>query len=285
MDELAKRLTRVNAACSLLLGGVLLAAYVAFHSQLALAQSADSLLDVLTALVLAAAIAVATAGSDDRHHFGHRPAEPIAALGVAMTSGVLAVQVVEHAIDAMLLPPAVEPAPLLLAAFGAKGAFKVLVLMWISRRGARRGSPVLSALFIDARNDVLLTVVAVVGFLSARLGHAGADAWLALPIGLWIGWSGIELGRENLRLLMGEAPSDERQAELVRMAGVIDGVESVHELRAHHFGSHLRVHLHVVVDPNLTVGQAHDIGDAVRLRLETEPDVAGCAVHLDVSDD
>ena len=46
---------------------------------------------------------------------------------------------------------------------------------------------------MDARNDVLVGLLALVGYFVARYGWPSLDAWLALPIALWIGTSGVLL--------------------------------------------------------------------------------------------
>ena len=51
---------------------------------------------------------------------------------------------------------------------------------------------------------------------------------------------------------------------------------------AHHLGTVLDVRVKVIVDAELTVKAAHDIGKAVRDRLLREPDVGHCSVHVDV---
>jgi cation diffusion facilitator family transporter len=135
---------------------------------------------------------------------------------------------------------------------------------------------------VDARNDLLVSLVAISGFFAARFGAHTLDAWLALPIAVWIGWAGIELARDNIRMLMGEAPPDMRQKELSNLAGAVPGVVNAHDLRAQFMGTHLHVLVHIVVSNELTVKQAHDIGEAVRTRLEAEPDVAHVSVHIDI---
>jgi cation diffusion facilitator family transporter len=140
----------------------------------------------------------------------------------------------------------------------------------------------LRALAVDARNDVLVGLIAIAGFFGARYGMPTLDAWAALPIAMWIAWSGIELARDNIKLLMGEAPPDHRQAELAILAGTVPGVRNAHDLRAQFMGTHLDIHVHIMVDPDLSLKQAHDIGEAVRTRLEAEPDVSRASVHIDI---
>jgi divalent metal cation (Fe/Co/Zn/Cd) transporter len=143
--------------------------------------------------------------------------------------------------------------------------------------------PGVAALTVDARNDVLINSLALAGYFGARQGFPQLDAWLALPTVLWIGWSGWRLARDNVRLLMGEAPPLKRQDELTAIARTCAGVKEVPSLRAQHMGTELQVHIEIAVEESLTITQAHDIGESVRQRLEAEPDVGNATVHIDIA--
>lgn len=260
----------------------LFASYLMFGSQLALAQAGDSFMDVFTAAVLMWTVTVAAQPEDEEHPFGHSRAEPIGGLVVAVIAGVLAIEITRSAVLALWTNSPVKLDMLLVVVFAIKAVFKSGVYAFSSAARKRTNSPAMKALAVDARNDVLISVLAIGGFFGARHGFPTLDAWLALPVAAWIAWSGIELARDNIRYLMGEAPPQERQDELVKMAGIVDGVVDAHDLRAHFIGTHLQVNLHIVVAETLTVLEAHDIGEAVRIKLEAEDDVVHCSVHIDI---
>ena len=278
----ARTLTLISLVGSAGLMVALFAGWWVFGSQLALAQAADSFMDVFTALVLTWTVAVAAQQPDKEHPFGHSRAEPIGGLVVAVIAGVLAIEVARSAVEALLTYKPLRLDWLLVAAFAAKAVFKIGMFAAARAGYTKSRSPALKALAVDARNDVLVSLLAIGGFFAARMGATRLDAWLALPVAAWIAWTGIELARDNIRLLMGEAPPDERLAELTVIATTVEGVKEAHDLRAHFLGTDLQVQLHVVVDPFLTVKQAHDIGEAVRMRLEEEDDVGHCSVHIDI---
>jgi cation diffusion facilitator family transporter len=269
-------------ASGLLVGG-LFYVYLLFGSQLALAQAADSLLDVFTAGVLAFAIRVASLPRDENHPFGHSRAEPVGALITAVIAGVLAIEVARSAIGALVLGNVPDLEWPLAALFGGKLAFKGAISL-IGWRMLKNGAgPGIAALTVDARNDVMINSLALAGYFGARAGFPQLDAWLALPTVLWIGYSGWRLATDNIRLLMGEAPPAKRQDELATLARQCAGVKDVPGLRAQHMGTQLQVHVEIVVDEALTIKQSHDIGEAVRERLEAEPDVGHATVHIDIA--
>ncbi|HXS19004.1 MAG TPA: cation transporter, partial [Polyangiaceae bacterium] len=96
------RLTLLTLVGSGFLSVALLGAYISYHSQLALAQFADSLLDVMTASVLAWTVRLSAKPEDKDHHFGHKRAQPLGALVTAVLTGVLAAEVVQHAVTALM---------------------------------------------------------------------------------------------------------------------------------------------------------------------------------------
>lgn len=278
----ARTLSLVSIGLGILLAGGLLAAWAAFDSQLALAQAADSLVDTLTAATLWWAVQISREPPDEDHPAGHHAAEPLGALLVAVLAGALALEVGSRAVEALRTGAVPRLDPLLAGVFGAKVLAKIVISRVALRHHRAHSSPALRAIGVDSRNDVLVGTVALVGFVAARYGTPSIDAWLALPLAVWIGGSAVFLGMENVRLLMGEAAAPTRRAELEAIASQVEGVRRAHSLRAHHRGSGLMVWVQVAVDPSLTVVRGHDIGEAVEDALRAESDVIDAFAHVDI---
>lgn len=281
MSKTAVALSRVTLAGSAVFSAALWVAHLVLKSDLALAQAADSLVDFAGAFVLAYAAEVGSRPRDEDHPFGHTRAESLGALGIAALGTLLAFEVGSSAVESLLGGSSVRPTSALLGLFLGKVAFKAFIF---SR--ARRGAgAAFEALAVDAKNDMLVGAVAVVGFFGARFGAETIDAWLSLPVALYIGFAGFSLGRENVERLMGKAPPESRQEELRQKALAVSGIGGVSELRAHYLGTMLSIHVQVLVSGDLTLHEAHDIGERVREALEAEDDVLHCSVHLDPQPD
>lgn len=275
------RLTLVTLFGSGLLSAALLAGYIATESQLAFAHFADSFLDLFATIILVWTVRVSEEPEDRNHHFGHRRAQPLGALVTAILTGMLAVEVVQRAVTSLITSHHARLSVMLLALFASKAVFKVVILAWGAKLQRRARSPAVQAIIVDSRNDIMSTTLAIVGYWAVQHGYEELDAWLALPVGVAIGWGGLHLALENTRLLMGEAPPASVQQQLLALAAAVEGVRTTGALRAHYVGTELHAHLEISVDASLTVGQAHDIGEAVRRALESEGEVAHCSVHID----
>lgn len=273
-------------ALSLALLAGLLVVYVLHGSQLALSQAADSFADALSQFALVASLYVAARPPDEDHHYGHQRAEPIAALVAAVMIGVVSIEVIREAVGALL--EASHPAmhwslPML---FGIKAGAKIVlgVVCWRIDPDPEEHNPVLRAVFVDARNDAVLSLLSIGGYFAAKYGMPSLDAYFAIPIGLWIGWSAIDLATDTLPLLMGEAPSESRQRELDELVVGVEGVRSVRRIRVQHVGVELDLDVHVRVDPELTLRDANAIARRVEQRLVREDDVCSATVRVEPED-
>lgn len=281
----ALRLTLASVGGSLSIGVVLLVIHVLFRSQLALAQAADSVADTLAGGVLLWAMRQSSRPADAEHPHGHSGAEPIGALVVAVLAGVFAIEVARESIVALAGAERAELDAAVALAFGAKVIFKLAIV--ITARATRRvygANPGIDALAIDARNDVLVGSVAVIGFAIGRAGLPAIDPLLAIGIAIYVGYSAWKLARENVELLMGRAAPESRRSELAAIAAAIPGVQRVDHLIATFHGVSLEVHVEVTVEPSLSLRDAHAIGHAIEERISREEDVSRTVAHVQPPD-
>jgi cation diffusion facilitator family transporter len=260
---------------------VFVAVYVDSRSQLILAQGADSLFDLASGVVLTITAAVGLQPHDEKHPFGHSRAEPIGALITAVLAGVLAFEVLRSAIwDLVAGEPRLLSGTVALV-LGIKCLIKTGTVAWVLLRFKGERSSALRALFVDARNDMIATLSSLAGWLMAREGIGWADAAMAIPVAVYIGYAGFALARENLRYLMGEAPDEELHSQLVSIAASRPGVLGVKRVRAQYLGQRLHVETTILVCDQHSATQAHDIALDVRHSVEEHDEVEEVFVHVD----
>lgn len=279
---MASRLLLASSLVSLALLVGLGLAWLASGSNLALAQAADSASDALTGLGLLWALRLSRKPPDADHHYGHHGAQPIAALVVAMLVGALALEVLMSAITALRSGAVPVLGPQVAAALGIKVAIKLVFVRLASGKALLRSNATLRAFRVDAASDVVVGTVSLIGLAGAKYGGIPSlDAWLALPVAVWIGVSGLRLARENVDLLMGTAPPRAWQDARIAEVAAVPGVRGVTELRARSFGDGTHVWVEIRVDPHLTVGEGHDLGEAVERRLLECEVVCEAVAHVD----
>ncbi|MBF0613076.1 MAG: cation transporter, partial [Magnetococcales bacterium] len=177
-----------------------------YDSLAILSDAGNSLMDIITSTIILLAVRETAKPADEDHPFGHARTEPLAAFTIAVLTCVLAAQVFREAVQRLLeggepltgWPPIV----VLLAVILVKG----IILVVAGRMGRKLHSPALIAAAIDAKMDVVISLLALLGVAGSDLGWTWLDGFAALLISLWIAWTGYSLGRDNIVKLLGAIP-------------------------------------------------------------------------------
>jgi cation diffusion facilitator family transporter len=138
-----------------------------------------------------------------------------------------------------------------------------------------------TATALDNRNDVLTASAALVGVVGARLGVPALDPLAAGVVALGILYTGYQIVQDNVDYLVGSAPPDDLRAEIVHRALDHPDVEGAHDVIAHYVGPEIDVSLHVEVEGDRTLREAHDIETDVMDAIRELDEVDDAFVHVD----
>ena len=254
---------------------------IVYNSISVISDSINSLTDIITSVILFISVKVSAKRADEGHPFGHHRAEPIAGLIVAILMGILGFEIIKAAVDRLIIGGGMIKgvAPMMVMGF-------TLILksyLYVHTKKANKGinSPALLATAIDHRNDVLISIGVLIGLGGAYLGYVFLDPIVGLIIGLWIIYSGYNVGVDNVRFLMGSAPSPELMEKIKKISLGVKDVKGLNDVRAHYVGVLLQVEVHIEVSRKLTIYRAHHIGDNVQSKVENLEEVDRAFVHID----
>ncbi|MBI4927919.1 MAG: cation transporter [Anaerolineae bacterium] len=269
-----------------LLGNLFLAvskALVAYFSgSVALySDAANSISDVVYSLLMVFGLWVAQRPPDLSHPQGHSRFEPFVGLVVtgSMTfAGYAAARAsIERFVEGGSAIQIGFPALLLVVSALIKAGM-FLRIRWIARQVT---SPTLATAARDNLSDVLTSTAAFVGAVGTMFIHPLTDPIAGILVALWIFRTAFNAGRENLGFLTGQGADEELRIRLVQVAEGVPGVQRVHHLMSEYTGPRLVVDLHINVDGNITLRDAHNISDEVIARLEEIPEVDRAYVHIE----
>ena len=240
--------------------------------------------DVLASTVVLFGLLAAARPADDDHPYGHGRLETIAALVVGLVLSASGAGICWQALQRVgdvHDPPATPAVAALLTAIAVRGGMSALKF----RTGRRLGS---ASLVADAWNDavdILGAVAALIAVALARYDPArflAADHYGGVVVGTVVIVTGVRVLRDASLELMDTMPDTAMMAEVRASAGAVPGVRGVDKAHARKTGLRYHVDLHVEVDPQLTVAEAHAIGGHVRQRLRGDLDwVADVLVHVE----
>ena len=244
-------------------------------------EAVNSGSDAVYSAVVVAGLYLTTQPPDFEHPHGHERIEPFVALFVA--AGVLAAGAgVAYSGATSLLAgsySAVSPLPAIVLGVGA--AAKYALYRYCLRAGETHSSPALIATAKDNRTDVLTALAALVGAGGAAFGYPVLDPIAALVVAVGVVLTGVDIIRDNVGYLVGAAPPEDLRQEIVAAALSHPEVEGAHDVVAHYVGPEVDVSLHIEVEGDMTVREAHDIETAVINAIRELPEVDDAFVHVD----
>ena len=273
-------LASVAMACALLI----VKGYAAWHtgSVAMLGSLADTGLDLLASLVTLYGVKLAAEPADHDHRFGHGKAEALAALFQVVLITASAIGIAWRAVQRLGDPQVNEDAGLgigvsvlaIVATFGLLAYQRAVI--------RKTGSVAILADNVHYQSDVLLNCAVIAALvLDQYLGVAGADPVFGIAIALWLAWGAFQASSQAIDMLMDKEWPDDQRAAFIEVAARQPGIRGIHDFRTRRSGTHDFAQVHMEVDRNLTVGQAHDIVERVEHALRDVFPRVETLIHLD----
>ncbi|MEU7278122.1 cation diffusion facilitator family transporter [Streptomyces sp. NPDC045431] len=237
--------------------------------------------DALTALPLALAFVLGRRAATRRYTYGFGRAEDLAGVFVVLVIAASAVFAGYEAVRRLLEPQPVSHLPVVAAAGLVGFAGNEWVARARIRTGRRIGSAALVADGLHARTDGFTSLAVLLGAGGAAVGWRWADPLIGLAITAAILLVLRGAAREVWHRLMDAVdPALVDRAEHV--LSHVEGVRGAGAVRMRWLGHALRAETSVVVDPSLTVVQAHAVAVAAEhALLHAVPRLTAVTVHVD----
>ena len=246
-----------------------------------LATLIDSTLDALASLINLIAVRHALSPADKEHRFGHGKAEALAGLGQAAF--------ITGSACFLLLESGRRIAnPVVLESYGVgMGVMLLSIVATLALLRFQRyviGKTDSTAIKADAlhyRTDLLVNGSVIVALWLSVQGWAGFDALFAIGIAIYILYSAWEIVKQAFDHLMDrELPNAERD-KIIGIANLHEAVHGMHDLRSRRAGTATFIQLHLELDDDLTLLQAHKISDEVEASLQAVYPGAEIIIHID----
>jgi len=277
-----RRAAIASLSVSLFLVAIKTFAYFASHSVALLASLADSALDLFTSWLNLVAIRQALAPADAEHRFGHGKAEPLAGLAQGAFISASALFLVIQAVNRIITPEPIDNSLAALIVMCVAIASAIGLILYQRRVVARTGSLAVEADKTHYLADLVTNVGVVLALvLSSEFGWTLADPLIALGVAGIMLATAIGVGRTSFNQLMDRELPDEERARICRIALGHTAVKNVHDLKTRMAGLSTFIQLHLALDPQMRLVDAHAVSDAVEKALLEAYPGADVIIHQD----
>lgn len=241
----------------------------------------ESALDSMNNLVAISLVSIAALGPDEDHPYGHDKFETLGALVIVGFLSISCFELVRNAITQLVQRQIPEVATTTeIALLGSTALVNVFVVWYERRRGRELGSALLLADAAHTGGDIFVTVLAFASLLLARAGFAFVDPWLALVVAGVIAYSGYQIMKITVPILVDQRAVD--AGEIQRIVAAIPGIQGVPNVRSRTSASGtLFAEVTITCDGGLTVARAHELADAAERAIRDTLGAADVTVHVE----
>jgi len=246
-----------------------------------LAALVDSLVDIAASLTNLLVVRYSLQPADDDHTFGHGKAESLAALAQSMFISGSALFLFLTGIQHLASPETLH-APLVGIVVTVIALFSTLTLVAFQRWVVRRTrSQAIRADMLHYQSDVVMNGAILVALGLSSYGFVRADALFALGIGVYILYNALRMGYEAVQALLDRVLPEHETQEIINVVTNWPGVRGAHALRTRQSGPTRFIQLHLEMEDQLPLVQAHQVADQVEQALLKKFPGSDVIIHQD----
>jgi cation diffusion facilitator family transporter len=248
-----------------------------------LSDAAESVVNLVAALVALGALHWATKPADDEHAYGHAKAEYFSAGIEGALIFVAAITIAITAVDRLIHPQGLSSVGVGLAVSAVASLINLAVGLLLTRAGREHRSITLEADGKHLLTDVWTSVGVIVGVGAVAItGWERLDAIVALAVAANIVIAGVGLMERSVSGLMDRALDADTQGQITDvLAGFAQRGLQFHALRTRQAGQRAFISTHVLVPDEWTVRQGHDVAEEVEAALRERVPHATVFTHLE----
>lgn len=262
------RAARLSVVSNSLLVLLKLVVGVSIGSVAVISEAAHSATDLLAAIIAFYAVRAAEAPPDDKHPYGHGKMEQISSVLEALLIIAAGMYILYEATKALLTGRASHAVGWGIAVMAISAAVNTVVARYLFQVAHKTDSAALRADAHHLSVDVYTSLGVVAGL--ALVGLTGLpffDPAVAIIVALFILRTGLEIIREAAAPLVDERlPEHEvREVEATMEADI--RILSWHKLRTRKAGSERHIDVHIQVDDDMSLREAHQLTEELEDRM------------------
>lgn len=248
-----------------------------FNSAAVRADALNNMTDIVVSIAVIIGLKISIKPADRNHPYGHLKSENISTLLVSFIIMFVGIQVVIENAPRLLTQDKNVPSPITILVSIISGLIMLGVFLVNQKLAKKTKSSSLKSAAKDNLSDSLVSIGTAIGLVFTQIGFPIVDIILATLLGLLIIYTGFGIFRESIFTLsdgFNEKDLEEYRNDILEVDDVLD----VRSIKGRYHGSSIFLDVTIVVEPNLSISQAHLICDKVDDHLH-EKGISSVYVH------
>ncbi len=271
----------VGILCNLILFLVKISAGIILKSVSVTADAFNNLSDAASSIISFIGVKMASKPADKDHPFGHGRIEYIAALIVSFLVIEVGLSFLKSSFQKIKSPEEIAFNAFLTGILAASVCIKLWLGFFNRRLGNKINSSVMKATAADAFGDVMTTTATIASILFCYVSGYNIDGFVGLAVSLLVIWSGINIAKDTLAPLIGEAVDPGLCHQIEELVESYNGILGTHDLIVHSYGpSKIMATIHAEVPNHADIEESHEIIDQIEREAARKLNIL-LVIHMD----
>lgn len=247
-----------------------------------ISEAIHSSIDLLASFVAFISIRKSTKPPDADHPYGHGKFESIAGFFEAVLIFFAAGIIIYEAVERIIKPSPLEKPELGIAVMFFSGFVNLTISLTLFRIAKKEDSIALKANALHLSTDTLTSLGVALGLLAIHFTNLHIlDPIIAIIVAILIIRASTNLTKEAIEELSDRSLSNKELEDIENIILSNRGVISFHKLRTRKTGKVREIDLHLVVDGNLSLKEAHKLSHTVSDKIKDKYPGSTVMIHIE----
>lgn len=233
------------------------------------ADGLHSLIDGSSNIVGLVGIYFASMPVDDNHPYGHKKYEMIAGIFISIMLFVIGIKVVIEGIIRLINPINPDITLLYILLLILTILINIIVSIYERQKGQELNSQILISDSIHTKSDIFVSIGVLITLICIKLGiPTFVDSISSFIIAVFILHSAYEVFKDNSSILIDSAIVDTKK--IIEIGGSFKSIKEIHKVKSRGTKNDIYIDMHVMTEPNLSVGDSHKLVHELEDRIKEE---------------
>ena len=228
------------------------------NSSSVIADSIHSMSDSASNVIGIIGIIIASKPKDKEHPYGHKKFETIASISIGIILLALGFNLIKTSIQNFFNPNVLNITIYSLIIIFFTLIINIFISIYENKQGHKLNSSLLIADSLHTRSDIFISIGVLISLICIKFGLPPIiDVIASFIISFLILYSSYEILKNNLSSLTDKNMIEEEV--ILEILSDFKDIYDIHNIRSRGFMDHIFLDMHIIVDSNLNVENAHTL--------------------------
>lgn len=239
------------------------------NSSSIMADGFHSISDSASNIVGIIGISLASKPKDTEHPYGHKKFESISSIIIGLMLLILGFNVIKTSISKLFVPDTLNITIESLVIILITLIINIFVAIYENNQGRKLNSQLLIADSLHTKSDIFVSIGVLAALISVRLGLPPIiDTLTSFIVSFFILHASYEIIKDNISSLTDKTMVDENV--ITDILKEFNAIKDVHNIRSRGHNDYIFLDMHIKVDSNLNVDEAHTLVHEIEKTLNTK---------------